>query len=277
MEQIESLKTSQQIGLMREAGLVVADALAVVRELVAPGVSTAELNDAAYSCITDAGAKPSFLGYYDFPATLCTSVNEEIVHGIPSARRVLRDGDVVSIDCGAIVDGWHGDSAITVPVGEVRPQLTRLIAVCTDAMWAGIAAAKVGGHLSDISDAVEHAVKRAANKQGNHDRYGIVRGYGGHGIGTRLHEDPYLANYGKAGRGPVLAVGTVLAIEPMITLGSASTRELADGWTVVTKDGSAAAHTEHTFALTGDGIFVLTQPDGGSAQLGEAASSLYLG
>ncbi|MGI8646793.1 MAG: type I methionyl aminopeptidase [Mycobacteriales bacterium] len=277
MEQIESLKTSQQIGLMREAGLVVAGALAVVRGLVAPGVSTAELNDAAYSCITDAGAKPSFLGYRDFPATLCTSVNEEIVHGIPSARRVLRDGDMVSIDCGAIVDGWHGDSAITVPVGEVRPQLARLIEVCTDAMWAGIAAAKVGGHLSDISAAVERAVKHAANKQGNSDRYGIVRGYGGHGIGTRLHEDPYLSNYGKAGRGPLLATGTVLAIEPMITLGSASTRELADGWTVVSKDGSAAAHTEHTFALTEDGVFVLTQPDGGSAQLGEAASGLCQG
>jgi methionyl aminopeptidase len=241
--------------------------------MVAPGVSTAELDEAAYSCIVDAGAKPSFLGYYDYPATLCTSINHEIVHGIPSHNRILCDGDIVSIDCGAVVDGWHGDSAITVGVGRIDPELQRLIDVCTDAMWAGIAAARVGGRLFDISNAIERTVAAAKSKDGRHARYGIVRGYGGHGIGTALHEDPYLPNYGKPGRGPVLRAGTVLAIEPMITTGSSATRELADGWTVVTKDRSPAAHVEHTFALTEDGPWVLTAPDGGRERFGEVASS----
>ncbi|MGH3546276.1 MAG: type I methionyl aminopeptidase [Mycobacteriales bacterium] len=270
MQQIESLKTPAQLELMRQAGLVVAQTLSVVRELVAVGVSTAELDDAAYACIIDAGAKPAFLGYYDYPATLCTSINDEIVHGIPSPTRLLRDGDVVSIDCGAVVDGWYGDSAFTVAVGQISPRISRLIEVCTDALWAGISSAKVEGRLSDISSAIEHIVAAAARK---HGRYGIVRGYGGHGIGTAMHEDPYIPNSGKAGRGPQLHPGTVLAIEPMITTGSASTRELSDGWTVVTKDRSIAAHSEHTFALTEDGPWVLTAPDGGRGRLGGAVSS----
>ncbi|MGH3429163.1 MAG: type I methionyl aminopeptidase [Mycobacteriales bacterium] len=267
MERIESVKTPEQIRLMREAGLIVAGALDAARKLVAPGVSTAELDEAAHSYITDAGAKPSFLGYYDYPATLCTSVNDEIVHGIPKPDRILREGDIVSLDCGAIVDGWHADAAVTVEVGEVRPELTRLIQACTDAMWLGIASAKVGGRLSDISDGVERGVKLAAHRDG---RYGIVRGYGGHGIGAALHEDPYIPNTGKAGKGPRLEVGTVLAIEPMITLGSSGTRELVDGWTVVSKDGSMAAHAEHTLALTEGGPLVLTALDGGRQRLGEA-------
>ncbi len=273
MEQIESLKTSAQLELMRQAGLVVAQTLRTVRKLIAPGVSTAELDEAAYSCITDVGAKPSFLGYYDYPATLCTSINDEIVHAIPSRDRVLREGDVISVDCGAVVDGWHGDSAITVPVGRIGPRSERLIGVCTEAMWAGIASTQPGGRLSDISNAIEHIVTGGAHKP---TRYGIVRGYGGHGIGTSLHEDPYVPNQGRPGRGPVLRVGAVLAIEPMITTGSASTRDLADGWTVVTKDGSIAAHTEHTVAVTEDGPWVLTAPDGGLERLGEAASSRAL-
>ncbi len=274
MEQIESLKTPEQLDMMRQAGLVVARTLQIVREMVLPDVSTAELDEAAYSCISDAGAKPSFLGYFDYPATLCTSINYEIVHAIPSPKRILRDGDVISIDCGAVVDGWHGDCAITVGVGQISPKLERLIDVCTAAMWAGIASAGVGGRLSDIGNAIERTVTAASNhKRYGHARYGIVRGYGGHGIGSALHEDPYVPNYGKAGRGPVLRVGTVLAIEPMITIGSAATQELADGWTVVTKDRSIAAHVEHTFALTEDGPWVLTAPDGGRERLGEVVSS----
>ena len=208
VEKIESFKTPDQLRLMRESGLIVAGALEAARTAVAPGVSTADLDAVAHSYITDAGAKPSFLGYYDYPATLCTSINEEIVHGIPRPDRILREGDIVSIDCGAIVDGWHADSAITVEVGEVRPELTRMIQACTEALWLGIAAVRVGGRLTDISDGVERGVKLAAHKDG---RYGIVRGYGGHGIGTALHEDPYLPNVGKPGRGPRLEVGTVLA------------------------------------------------------------------
>ncbi|MEO3815803.1 type I methionyl aminopeptidase [Plantactinospora sp. B24E8] len=265
------LKTPEQIEKMRAAGLVVADALARMRAAVAPGVSTADLDAIAESVIRGAGAVPSFKGYHGFPATICSSVNEQIVHAIPAADQVLREGDLISIDCGAVLDGWHGDAAITVGVGEVRPELLRMAEVAEDAMWAGIAAAARGmlnrrGRLTDISFAVERAVRAAG-------RYGIVEGYGGHGIGTEMHQDPHVLNHGRPGRGPRLVPGMALAIEPMITMGSPRSVELADGWTVVTRDGSIAAHVEHSMALLDDGVWVLTAPDGGRARLGDLVTA----
>ena len=265
------LKTPEQIEKMRAAGLVVAAALARMRDAVAPGVSTADLDAIAETTIREAGAEPSFKGYHGFPASICSSVNEQVVHAIPTARQVLRDGDLISIDCGAVLDGWHGDSAITVPVGEVRPDVRRMATVAEDAMWAGIAAAARGaasgrGRLSDVSSAIEVAIRKAG-------RYGIVDGYGGHGIGTEMHQDPHVLNHGRPGRGPRLVPGLALAIEPMITTGSPKTEELSDGWTVVTRDGSVAAHVEHTMALLPDGVWVLTAPDGGRRRLGDLVTA----
>ncbi|MCM4079803.1 type I methionyl aminopeptidase [Paractinoplanes hotanensis] len=265
------LKTPEQIGKMRGAGLVVAAALQAMREVVAPGVSTADLDAIAEKVIRDAGAVPSFKGYHGFPASICASVNEQVVHGIPSAAQVLREGDLISIDCGAILDGWHGDSAITVGVGATDPALLKMAEVAEEAMWAGIAAAARGsangrGRLTDISFNVEKTVRKAG-------RYGIVDGYGGHGIGTEMHQDPHVLNHGKPGKGPRLAPGLCLAIEPMITLGSPRTAELADGWTVVTRDNSIAAHVEHTMCLLEDGVWVTTAVDGGRARLGDLVTA----
>ncbi|MEV5690066.1 type I methionyl aminopeptidase [Micromonospora globbae] len=265
------LKTPEQIEKMRAAGLVVAEALRRMREAVAPGVSTADLDAIAESTIREAGATPSFKGYHGYPASICSSVNEQVVHAIPAPTQVLREGDLISIDCGAILDGWHGDAAITVGVGDVDPALLKMAAVAEDAMWAGIAAAARGaasgrGRLTDISHAVEDAVRRAG-------RYGIVDGYGGHGIGTEMHQDPHVLNHGRPGKGPRLVTGMALAIEPMITMGSPRTAELADGWTVVTRDGSVAAHVEHTMALLPDGVWVLTAEDGGRARLGDLVTA----
>jgi methionyl aminopeptidase len=220
--------------------------------------------------IREAGARPSFKGYHGFPASICSSVNEQIVHAIPSPRQVLREGDLISIDCGAVLNGWHGDAAITVPVGEVRPELLRMTEATEDAMWAGIAAAARGvmsgrGRLTDVSWAIERAVRMAPGR-----RYGIVQGYGGHGIGSEMHQDPHVLNHGRPGRGPKLVPGMALAIEPMLTVGSPKTWELGDGWTVVTRDGSVAAHVEHSVALFEDGVWVLTAPDGGRARLGDS-------
>jgi methionyl aminopeptidase len=259
---------------MREAGLVVARALQRMREAVAPGVSTGELDALADETIRAAGAVPSFKGYHGYPATICASVNEQIVHAIPSRRQVLAEGDVISLDCGAILDGWHGDAAITVGVGEIRSELRRAVEVAQDAMWAGVAAAARGmksgtGRLTDISAAVEDRIRSAG-------RYGIVKGYGGHGIGTEMHQDPHVLNYGRPGRGPRLVPGMALAIEPMITMGSAVTQELADGWTVITRDGSTAVHVEHTIGLYDDGVWVLTAQDGGRERLGDLVSSQAL-
>jgi methionyl aminopeptidase len=255
------IKTPEQIALMRRAGLVVAETLALLRSAVAPGVTTKELDALAEEHIRRSGATPNFLGYHGFPATICTSVNDEVVHGIPGDR-VLRDGDVISIDCGAIVDGWHGDAAITVPVGEVRAELVELMRVCEEALWRGLAAARLGGRVTDISYAVERHVRA-----GGH--YGIVEDYVGHGIGSAMHMPPNVPNYGRAGRGPKLVEGLALAVEPMITLGSIETRVLDDEWTVVTTDGSWSAHFEHSFTLTPDGALVLTALDGGAARLAE--------
>ena len=265
------LKTPEQIELMRGAGLVVAAALDAMREAVAPGVSTADLDAIAERVIRDAGAIPSFKGYQGFPASICASVNEQVVHGIPSAGQVLQEGDLLSLDCGAILHGWHGDSAITVGVGETDPKLLKMAAVAEDSMWAGIAAAARGaangrGRLTDISFNVEKAIRKAG-------RYGIVDGYGGHGIGTEMHQDPHVLNHGKPGKGPRLVVGMALAIEPMITMGSPRTVELADGWTVITRDNSIAAHVEHTMAILEDGVWVTTAPDGGVARLGDLVTA----
>lgn len=269
-------KTPEQIEQMRAAGLVVAEALAATRAAVVPGVSTADLDAVAEQVIRHAGATPSFKGYHGFPGSICSSVNEQVVHAIPDPGAVLADGDVISIDCGAVLDGWHGDAAVTVPVGTVDPRVLRMAEVAEAAMWAGIAAAARGaasghGRLSDISHAVAAEVRRLRPQRRR--GYGIVTGYGGHGIGTEMHQDPHLLNHGRPGRGPRLVPGVVLAIEPMLTLGSPKTAELADGWTVVTVDGSAAVHVEHTFAVLPDGVWVLTAPDGGLGRLGALASA----
>jgi len=255
------IKTPEEIVLMRSAGLIVADALAAMRAAVAPGVSTADLDAIADRVIRDAGAVPSFLGYRGFPRTVCASVNEEIVHGIPNNKRVLAEGDVISLDCGAIYHGYHGDSAISVAVGDVRPEVLELLAVTEASMWAGLSRALAGGRLTDISHAVEASVRSHAH------HYGIVDHYGGHGIGTEMHQDPHVLNFGRPGRGPRLVPGLCLAIEPMVTLGDPATVELEDGWTVITRDGSMAAHFEHTVAITADGPLVTTAHDGGRTGL----------
>jgi methionyl aminopeptidase len=256
------LKSPDQIAAMREAGLVVSRALDAMRRAVAPGLSTAELDAIARGVLRQAGATSSFLGYHGYPAVICASVNDRVVHGIPSPEEVLVAGDLISIDFGAVVDGWHGDSAISVPVGEVRPEVSALSAACETAMWDGLAAARAGARLSDISHQIQTSIRRAG-------RYGIVAGYGGHGIGSDMHMAPHILNYGRPGKGPRLVPGMALAIEPMVTLGSRATRELADGWTVVTVDGSRAAHWEHTVAILEDGPWVLTAQDGGRAELAQ--------
>jgi methionyl aminopeptidase len=253
------IKSRDQLALMREAGLVVGRTLQRLTEEVRPGITTAELDAIAEESIRSADATPSFKGYHGFPASICTSINEEIVHGIPKADKVLREGDIISIDCGAIVDGWHGDSAVTVPVGEITPELQRLIEVCEESMWLGIGAGQVDGHLSDIGNAVETYVRARGD-------YGIVEEYVGHGIGTQMHMDPPVPNYGEAGHGPLLVPGMCFAVEPMINLGTAETVLLDDEWTVITGDGRPSAHFEHTFAVTEDGPWVLTALDGGAAR-----------
>jgi methionyl aminopeptidase len=255
------IKTREQIISMRAAGLVVGRTLELLRGEVKPGVSTGDLDAIAEDAIRSAGATPSFKGYHGFTGSICASVNEEIVHGIPGGR-VLAEGDLISIDCGAIVNGWHGDAAITVPVGEVAPELLELARICEESMWRGFAAASLGGRLTDISAAVEKHVRA-------HSAYGIVEDFVGHGIGSAMHQPPNVPNFGKAGKGPKLVEGLALAVEPMITLGKQDNHTLEDDWTVVTDDGLAAAHTEHTFTLTPQGPWVLTALDGGEAELKE--------
>ena len=260
--QAVQIKTPEQFATMRKAGLVVAHTLEAVAAAVRPGVTTAELDALAEHEIRAAGATPSFLGYHGYPATICTSVNDQIVHGIPSPARLLAEGDIISVDCGAIVDGWHGDAAVTVGVGTISAEHTALLSACEAALWQGIAQARDGGRLSDISHAVETSIRQAGP-------YGVVEEYTGHGIGTAMHMDPPVPNYGRPGRGPRLRAGMALAIEPMIMLGDPETVLLDDEWTVVTADGSWAAHFEHTVAITADGPWVLTAEDGGQARLGD--------
>ncbi len=255
------IKTPHELELMRGAGLVVAGAIAAVRAAVRAGVTTGELDAIAEDHIRSAGAVPSFLGYHGFTGSICASINDEIVHGIPDPGRALAEGDNISIDCGAILHGWHGDSAVTVTVGPPSAEDAALIDVTERSMWAGLAKALAGGRLTDISHAVEQTVTAERHP------YGIVDHYGGHGIGTEMHQDPHVLNYGRAGRGPRLVPGLALAIEPMVTVGDPATVELEDGWTVVTKDGSRAAHFEHTVAITPEGPWVLTAEDGGVAGL----------
>ena len=252
------VKTSEQLTMMRAAGLVVAGTLRTLAAAVRPGISTAELDAIAEQEIRAAGATPSFKGYHGYPATICTSVNNEIVHGIPDPSRRLREGDLISIDCGAIADGWHGDAAVTVGVGAISAEHARLLEVCETALWDGLAQARVGGRLGDISHAIEESIYAAGS-------YGVVEEYTGHGIGTAMHMDPPVPNYGRPGRGPRLVAGLALAIEPMVMLGGPDTVLLDDDWTVVTADGSWAAHFEHTVAITPEGPWVLTASDGGTS------------
>jgi methionyl aminopeptidase len=253
------IKTREQILAMRKAGLVVGRTLELLRAAVKPGITTGELDAIAEDHIRSSGATPSFLGYHGFTGSICASVNDEIVHGIPGDR-VLADGDLISIDCGAIVDGWHGDAAISVGVGTASDERLELAWICEESMWRGFAAAKLGGRLTDISAAVEAHVR--ANSS-----YGIVEDFVGHGIGSAMHQPPNVPNFGKAGKGPKLVEGLALAVEPMITLGKQDNHTLEDDWTVVTDDGTVAAHTEHTFTLTPQGPWVLTALDGGEAEL----------
>jgi methionyl aminopeptidase len=254
------LKNLDQLKSMRKAGLVVADTLQLLKQSAQVGMTTLELNEIAVANLAKHGAKSSFLGYHGFPAVICASVNEEVVHGIPNKRKLI-SGDVLSIDFGAIIDDWHGDAAISFGLGEVDPADQKLMDVCEESMWRGIAAGKSGGRLTDISEAIESYI----NSQG---KYGILREYGGHGIGSAMHQEPHILNFGPAGNGPELVPGMALALEPMITRGNERTKVLSDDWTVVSQDSSKGAHFEHTYTIAPDGkAFVLTSLDGGKEQL----------
>jgi methionyl aminopeptidase len=252
------LKTPGEIDAMRTAGALVARTLAAVAAAARPGISTGELDALAEQVIRDGGGVPSFLGYHGYPASICASVNEQIVHGIPSNAQVLADGDLLSVDCGAIVEGWHGDAAVTLVAGTATPADLALSAACEQALQAGIAVVRAGARLTDVSHAVQTAAEEAGRRDGV--TYGIVAEYGGHGIGTAMHMDPFLPNHGAPGQGPRLVPGMALAVEPMLTAGDPETVELDDGWTVVTADGGRAAHWEHSVAVTDDGPRVLTLP-----------------
>jgi methionyl aminopeptidase len=246
-----TLKSPREIEVMARAGRIVASTLGLMREIVRPGMSTEDLDAAAETFIrSHDGATPSFKGLYGFPKTLCTSIDTEIVHGIPSSRRVLSEGSIVSVDVGVHLEGLHADSATTLAVGEIGAEAARLLEVTRECLAAGIAQARVGNHVGDIGHAVQHVAEGAG--------YGVVRELVGHGIGARFHEEPQVPNYGSPRRGPRLLEGMTLAIEPMITMGNPATRTLGDKWTVVTADGSLSAHFEHTVAITADGPRILT-------------------
>jgi methionyl aminopeptidase len=246
------VKNRAEIATMRRAGEVVAAAIAATRDAVRPGATTADLDAVAAKVIEGRGAKPSFLGYRGFPKTICTSVNDEIVHGIPGGR-VLNEGDLVKLDVGAVVDGFHADSAVTIAVGEPSPEATKLIEATERALWAGLAEARAGRRLGDVGAAVQTVAEGAG--------FSVVREYVGHGIGRAMHEEPQVPNYGDPGHGIKLKVGHVLAVEPMVNLGGAETQLNEDGWTVVTADGRLSAHFEHSIAVTEDGPEVLTVLD----------------
>jgi methionyl aminopeptidase len=243
-------RSAQEIEKMRAPNQLVARILAELAAAVAPGVTTEDLDALAEKRAREAGAEPAFKGYRGFPATLCVSVNDEVVHGIPSAKRVLKPGDIISIDMGVKLGGFYGDSAVTVPVGEVPKGVTNLLDVTRQSLEKAIEKVQVGGRVSDIG----HAVQSWVEAHG----FSVVREFVGHGIGQALHEEPQIPNYGKPGRGAVLAEGMVLAIEPMVAMGRPETKVLKDGWTAVTRDGSLAAHFEHTVAVTKNGPLILT-------------------
>jgi len=246
-----TIKSPREVDIMAAAGVLVADTLQLVARHTKAGISTEELDDLAEAFIrSHPGAVPSFKGLYDFPKSLCTSINEEIVHGIPSRKRVLREGDILSVDCGVCLEGLHADSALTVPVGEIAEDVQRLLRVTREALEAGIAQARIGNHVGDIG----HAVQRVAEAAG----FSVVRELVGHGIGTSFHEEPQVPNYGKPKRGPRLQRGMTIAIEPMVNMGRPEIRTLDDRWTVVTRDRAWSAHFEHTVMVDGDGPRILT-------------------
>jgi len=244
------LKNANQLDRMRNAGRIVAETLALMRELAKPGITTLDLDRTAEEYIRAQGAVPAFKGYNGFPATLCTSVNEQVVHGIPSLR-YLESGDIISIDCGALIDGYFGDAAVTLPIGEVGEDIQKLLRVTEESLMLGIAQANLGNRLYDVSYAVQTHVEA--------NGLSVVRDYVGHGIGRAMHEDPQIPNFGKPGRGPRLEVGMALAIEPMVNMGTYEVQTLKDHWTVVTKDSRPSAHFEHTVAITENGPEILTR------------------
>jgi len=243
-------RSAAELEKMRAAGRLVGEVLTALTPSVVPGVTTAELDEVAEKMITDAGAIPAFKGYHGYPATICSSINEEVIHGIPSGQRVLREGDILSIDVGASLEGYFGDSAITLPVGHVSEEAARLLTVTEEALYKAIEVARPGGRVSDIG----HAVQKHVEAYG----FSVVREFVGHGIGQKMHEEPQVPNYGEPGRGPRLAEGMVLAIEPMVNAGKPAVKVLGDGWTAVTRDGSLSAHFEHTVAVTANGPWILT-------------------
>ena len=245
------MKSSKEIEKMRRAGEVTRDVLQLVRGLVKPGVTTFDLEKAAVARLAELGVKAAFKGYHGYPCALCTSVNSEVVHGIPSQKRVLKEGDIVSVDFGVVVDGYFGDSAITVPVGAVDADVARLLAVTEKSLHAGIAVVRPGATLGDVGAAVQDVVEA--------EGFSVVRDFVGHGIGVHMHEDPQVPNFGERGRGMKLQVGMVIAIEPMVNAGKPDVEVLGDGWTAVAKDGSMSAHFEHTVAVTATGARVLTE------------------
>ena len=247
------LKNSTQISAMIEAGRITGEALLVAREHVREGVSTKELDTLIRRHIEKCGAKPSFLGYCGFPGSACISINDEVIHGIPSETRILKEGDIVKIDVGAFYKGYHGDSARTIPVGKVSDEAMKLIETTRNSFFCGVEALKIGNRIGDVG----HAIQSCVEKEG----FSVVKRYIGHGIGRELHESPDVPNYGTAGRGTRLCAGMVLAIEPMVNVGTEEVFELADGWTVKTKDLSLSAHYENTVALTSDGVIITTLVD----------------
>jgi methionyl aminopeptidase len=244
------IKTAKEVEKMRRAGEIVREVLEAVRAMVKPGVTTLELESVAEKLIEERGAKPAFKGYHGFPCVLCTSLNDQVVHGIPSAKTVLREGDILSVDCGAVIDGYYGDSAITIPVGKVAPTTQRLLDVTQKSLQRAIETVRPGAMLGDVGAAVQEMVEA--------EGFSVVKEFVGHGIGTRMHEDPQIPNFGQRGRGVRLREGMVLAIEPMVNAGGDAVRVLKDGWTAVTEDGSLSAHFEHTVAVTKDGAAILT-------------------
>jgi methionyl aminopeptidase len=248
------LKSAREIGLMRAGGHILADVVDHLRETVKPGLSTLEIDEDVEAFIRSRGALPAFKGYRGFPATVCISINEEVVHGIPSAHRRIKEGDIVGLDLGCIVEGYYADCAFTLAIGDVPPKVQQLLDITRESLDAAIAECRAGRRLSDVSHAVQAHVERHG--------FSVVRAFVGHGIGRALHEDPQIPNFGVPGRGPQLRPGMVLAIEPMVTMGSWEVKVLDDGWTAVTRDGSLAAHFEHTIAVTDDGPEVLTSRTG---------------
>lgn len=243
-------KSASELVRMRTANALVADVLGALKAMVLPGVTTLDLDAVAESLVRDGGAEPAFKGYRGYPATVCASVNEEVVHGIPS-KRPLKAGDIVSLDVGVLLDGFYGDSALTVPVGEISVAAAKLLSVTEQSLERAISAVRAGARVSDLGHAVQNYVEP--------NGYSVVREFVGHGIGTKLHEEPQIPNYGQPGQGPRLAEGMVLAIEPMVNIGSATVKILKDGWTAVTSDGNLSAHFEHTVAVTAEGAEVLTR------------------